>query len=72
MSLKNLLIGISSALLLVGMVAGGALAGEGDYPPLDTTTGYAKISSQGKEAANCGKAGARENLTVEECLSICK
>jgi len=72
MSKKNLLVGIVGALALVGLVAGGALAGEGDYPPLSAgKTSSVTVSSGGKEAASCGRAKVGEGLTVEECLSLC-
>jgi len=70
MSKKNLLVGIVSAFMLVGLVAGGALAGEGDYPPLNAGA-TVMVSTHGQDAANCGRADAKEGLTVAECLSRC-
>jgi len=72
MSKNNLLVAIVSAFLLVGLVAGGALAGEGDYPPLNAgSTSSVKAGTSGMDAANCGRADVREGLSIEECLSRC-
>lgn len=72
MSKKNLLVGIVSSFVLIGLVTGGALAGEGDYPPLKSgTTISLHANMSGKDAANCGRADVREGLTVEKCLSRC-
>jgi len=71
MSKKNLLIGVLSALVFVSF-AGAALAGEGDYPPLNSKmTSSVGVSSNDKDAATCGRTQTREGLTIQECLSRC-